>query len=264
MTKNAIKIIPRVVAVQGLSDEDASKLAAALPGLLEITGLSLDLTLPADDLWRQAVHHDRSTSVHIVSLGATLLQIRADTSHGDWLQRLEQFAIPEQRAQEAVRIVRWALEANNRALGCAGKITQIGTAKLIQLSRIPLEELEKSGLSLEEASGLSWRKMRSEISRLKNRLKKAEAADPNQSLALEKEARNALRAVKQGYQDYSDALAGMAALASGWHGNARRGVAGRLESAGDALTQEVDELIEARIHPALAQIRHPAKKKVKT
>ena len=247
-------------AASELSDADASKLASLLPALLSSAGLLLDLELPNNELWQQAKVHDQAVAVHIVSLGATLLQLRATVPYGAWIRQLEKCSIERQRAHEAMRVVRWALGANVRAHGQAGKITHIGAAKLIELSRIPLKDLEKSGLTLDEVAKMSWRNMRLEISTLKKQLKQAKEADPNQSIALEKAAKQALRTIVQSYQDYADAVEAIAGLAEGWHGNARRGTAGRLESLSNHITDEIEALISARILPALAHIKPNSKR----
>jgi len=255
MSSLSVPTQPADTLAAEISDTEIQDLLAEVHTATQVLGLSVDLDLPPEQLWQQADLHEQGTAVHFISRGFYLLKLQAITPHGEWYTELEKRDLKPRRVLEAIRVVQWLLEANRRKCAGAENMLQTSPRKLIEMSRIPLNDIDNMGFSLDKLSTTNFTELQAEITALKQRLKKAENANANLAQQHEKTARKALRATLQAYSDFIEAVMSLAGLAPDLHGNARTGLVRRITHLHEEIQKEVRTLAKSRLKPAMERLQ---------
>lgn len=133
------------------------------------------IELPEDNegLWNYAVHHINQVSVNLAKAGFSLIKLKEQAGHGNFIKELEARDIPDRTARNAMKVANLLLSLPPSKLQ---EFAKLGGSKLIELARLPddvIEEMADSesldGKTLDSLDTMSVRQLKEEVRKIKER-----------------------------------------------------------------------------------------------
>lgn len=153
-----------------------------ITGRLARLGQKIDIIIPDDDdelLDRIVDEFDRAT-VAAVRTGYLCLELKRRLPRGEFLPVLEARHIPHQRASEYMRIASWlvtfdGVKGNSRSGGNLKKLLNLGPKKLLELSRVDPEIIEKqTEIDLDDVAVMSVADLRKNLRKTRQKYQDSE------------------------------------------------------------------------------------------